>query len=103
MRYVTFSTATESRPRAGLLLADRVLDVSASPPGTSHDPAPESILDIIRSGPDMWNRLARLGQLHSTTNSPAGIHRRCANELWTCLRGMAKPAETTLKKWSIVE
>src|SRR5262249_17634973 len=61
--------------RPGLLLADRVLDVSAKSPGTSHDPASESVLDIIRSGPGTWNQLAGLGQLHTKADSPARMHR----------------------------
>jgi len=76
MRYVTFSLATDPRPRAGILLADQVLDIRASSLDSQEGLPLESLLDIIRSGPPLWNRLASLSkQIGASTPPPAATHR----------------------------
>jgi 2-keto-4-pentenoate hydratase/2-oxohepta-3-ene-1,7-dioic acid hydratase in catechol pathway len=53
MRYATFSTATDSTPRLGIVSGDRVTDAARlGVPNTS------TLLELIRQGPDTWRRLA---------------------------------------------
>ena len=75
MRYVTFSRPDDPRPRAGLLLTDRVLDIAKCPTDVPADRFPETVLDIIRSGPKMWRRLSDLGRRASSTQTSDALHR----------------------------
>jgi 2-keto-4-pentenoate hydratase/2-oxohepta-3-ene-1,7-dioic acid hydratase in catechol pathway len=49
MRLATFSTATDSTPRLGLVVGDRI----AEPP----DGFPRTLLELVQLGPDAWARL----------------------------------------------
>jgi 2-keto-4-pentenoate hydratase/2-oxohepta-3-ene-1,7-dioic acid hydratase in catechol pathway len=54
MRYVAFSTTTDSTPRLGFLREDRVVEAPAGPSGS----APRTLLDLVRLGPNGWARVA---------------------------------------------
>ena len=60
MRYVTFSLSSDSRERLGVVSGEAVVDVNeaiaTSWPGT----CPASLLELIQSGPDAWQRMAAL-------------------------------------------
>lgn len=74
MRYVTFSSSN-AQPRAGLLLRDHVLDIAKCPADSGANPFPGTVLDIIRSGPELWRRLSQLGQRPSATPPSDALHR----------------------------
>ena len=54
MRYATFSLASDLRPRPGIVIGDRVIDLGAVSrwPGA----APSTLLDLIELGPEAWQR-----------------------------------------------
>jgi 2-keto-4-pentenoate hydratase/2-oxohepta-3-ene-1,7-dioic acid hydratase in catechol pathway len=60
MRYVTFSTTTDSTVRLGITLGDRVMDAAALVTSGWPGPAPRSLLELIQLGPGAWKRMADL-------------------------------------------
>ncbi len=56
MRYLTYSTATETLPRLGVLDGAAVVDVASL--ATPGHPLPGQLLDLIHLGPDGWRRTA---------------------------------------------
>jgi 2-keto-4-pentenoate hydratase/2-oxohepta-3-ene-1,7-dioic acid hydratase in catechol pathway len=58
MRYVTFSTTTDSTPRLGFLRGDRVVDAASIATPGRPGAAPRSLLELVQSGPDGWTWMA---------------------------------------------
>jgi len=58
MRYVTFSTADESKPRLGVVSGDRVVALTAIADAVGAEPPPAALLDLIGRGPAEWRRVA---------------------------------------------
>ena len=48
MRYLTFSTRSNTTPRLGALIGDRLVEIQQ----------PATLLDLVRGGPDLWTRVA---------------------------------------------
>ena len=60
MRYVTFSLAGDPAPRLGVVDDHRVVDLKTLTAGKWHGTAPESLLELIESGPDAWQRMGEI-------------------------------------------
>ena len=58
VKYVTFSLDGDTRGRLGVLRGDRVFDLQALAQSPDNAPLPASLLDLIRSGPAGWQRVA---------------------------------------------
>lgn len=57
MRYLTFSRASDDVLRLGAQFGDRVVEVATATRGRWSGPAPDSLLALVRQGPDAWQRL----------------------------------------------
>lgn len=66
MRYATFSLASDPTLRLGVVYENSVGDVKALIAGRWAGAAPESLLDLIQSGPDAWRRMAELLNVRPT-------------------------------------
>jgi 2-keto-4-pentenoate hydratase/2-oxohepta-3-ene-1,7-dioic acid hydratase in catechol pathway len=53
MRYLTFSTSDNPRPRLGALSGDRIFDLQAAQVD-GRRAAPDTLLELIQHGPDAW-------------------------------------------------
>jgi 2-keto-4-pentenoate hydratase/2-oxohepta-3-ene-1,7-dioic acid hydratase in catechol pathway len=60
MRYVTFSVPNDPIPRLGVVRGEAVVDVRKAAAGTWPGSCPDTLLELIASGPDGWQRMARL-------------------------------------------
>ena len=60
MRYLTFSLKSESATRLGVLTDDGIVDVKAAIEDRWPGDAPDSLLSLLRNGPDAWQRVAAL-------------------------------------------
>lgn len=60
MRYLTFSLPTDATPRLGLLHEKRVIEVTTLATRKLTAPPPESLLELIQSGPDTWRQLVEI-------------------------------------------
>jgi 2-keto-4-pentenoate hydratase/2-oxohepta-3-ene-1,7-dioic acid hydratase in catechol pathway len=58
MRYLTFSSAGDPRPRLGALRGDRILDVKAAVARGAGANAPATLLDLVQAGPNVWRDVA---------------------------------------------
>jgi 2-keto-4-pentenoate hydratase/2-oxohepta-3-ene-1,7-dioic acid hydratase in catechol pathway len=57
MRYATFSTATDSTARLGIVDGDQIVDVATLAPASGRGTFPSTLLALIEQGPDAWRRL----------------------------------------------
>jgi 2-keto-4-pentenoate hydratase/2-oxohepta-3-ene-1,7-dioic acid hydratase in catechol pathway len=60
MRYATFSLATDSTPRLGVVHANGIFDVAPLVGDDWPGAVPGSLVALVQSGPDTWRRLADL-------------------------------------------
>jgi len=60
VRYLTFSLKSESATRLGVLTDDGIVDVRAAIEDRWPGDAPDSLLSLLRNGPDAWQRVAAL-------------------------------------------
>jgi 2-keto-4-pentenoate hydratase/2-oxohepta-3-ene-1,7-dioic acid hydratase in catechol pathway len=60
MRYVTFSLPADPSARLGIVRADRIIDLKQSVAAGWSGSFPSTLVDLIRSGPDAWRRMATL-------------------------------------------
>jgi 2-keto-4-pentenoate hydratase/2-oxohepta-3-ene-1,7-dioic acid hydratase in catechol pathway len=60
MRYATFSELSNPTPRLGIVRGDRIIDASAVIGAGWRGPAPTSLIDLIRQGPEAWQRMSEL-------------------------------------------
>jgi 2-keto-4-pentenoate hydratase/2-oxohepta-3-ene-1,7-dioic acid hydratase in catechol pathway len=60
MKYATFSDLTNPTPRLGIVRGDRIVDAAAVIGAGWRGPAPTSLLDLIRQGPEAWQRMGEL-------------------------------------------
>jgi 2-keto-4-pentenoate hydratase/2-oxohepta-3-ene-1,7-dioic acid hydratase in catechol pathway len=60
MRYVTFSVPNDPIPRLGVVRGEVVVDVRKAAAGTWPGSCPDTLLELIASGPDGWRRMASL-------------------------------------------
>ena len=65
MRYATFSTATDTTPRLGLVYGDRLVDAAALASSGWSGAFPRTLLELIQLGPDAWARVAELASAHA--------------------------------------
>jgi 2-keto-4-pentenoate hydratase/2-oxohepta-3-ene-1,7-dioic acid hydratase in catechol pathway len=66
MKYATFSPASDAVPRLGVVHGDRMLDAATLSAGSWHPPS--SLLELIRQGPESWQRMRELvSQVVSST------------------------------------
>ena len=72
MRYVTFSTTTDSTPRLGFLRGERVLDAATVATSGWSGPFPRSLLELIQLGPEAWKRFADLAAKSDGASQAAG-------------------------------
>lgn len=71
MKYATFSLPSDVVPRLGVVLGDRMIDVSTLPASGWRPPA--SLFELVQQGPDSWHRLHELvGRAPSGTGHPIG-------------------------------
>lgn len=68
MRYVTFSRPSNAAERLGLLRGDMVLDAADAVAARWPGECPTSMLALIQSGPEGWQRMADLLQDASRAN-----------------------------------
>lgn len=59
MRYATFSDQSNPTPRLGIVRGDRIVDAAVIGAGW-RGPAPTRLLDLIRQGPEVWQRMREL-------------------------------------------
>jgi 2-keto-4-pentenoate hydratase/2-oxohepta-3-ene-1,7-dioic acid hydratase in catechol pathway len=59
MRYATFSDQSNPTPRLGIVRGDGIADAAVFGTGW-RGPVPTSLLDLIRQGPDAWQRMGEL-------------------------------------------
>jgi 2-keto-4-pentenoate hydratase/2-oxohepta-3-ene-1,7-dioic acid hydratase in catechol pathway len=60
MRYATFSDRSNPAPRLGIVRGDRIIDAASVIGAGWRGPAPSSLLDLIRQGPQAWQRMREL-------------------------------------------
>ena len=60
MKYVTFSLPNDLAPRLGVAGGGRIVDARKATDGKWPGAFPATLLDLIRSGPDAWARMAGL-------------------------------------------
>src|SRR2546421_2758044 len=60
MKYVTFSLPNDPAPRLGVAGGGRIVDARTATDGKWPGAFPATLLDLIRSGPDAWARMAGL-------------------------------------------
>ena len=60
MRYVTFSLPDDPSLRLGIVRGEAVVDVRKAAAGTWPGSCPATLLELIASGPDGWQRMAGL-------------------------------------------
>ena len=70
MKYVTFSLPNDRVPRLGVAAGGRIVDARKATDGKWPGEFPATLLDLIRSGPDAWARMA--GLLSKTASSGDG-------------------------------
>lgn len=58
MKYVTFSLERDAEPRLGVLRDDRVVDLRTLAAPGSTGSLPATMLDLIRGGPTIWQRVS---------------------------------------------
>jgi len=71
MKYATFSLPTDTRPRLGILVGDRMIDATALAVSAWHGQVPSSLLDLIHQGEEAWRRMRDLAQ---RVTSGTGYH-----------------------------
>jgi len=59
VKYVTFSLERDPQPRLGVLRNDRIIDLQTLSPSGSATALPAALLDLIRGGPSVWQRVSR--------------------------------------------
>jgi 2-keto-4-pentenoate hydratase/2-oxohepta-3-ene-1,7-dioic acid hydratase in catechol pathway len=62
MRYATFSDRSNPTPRLGIVRGDRIIDAAAVIGAGWRGPAPTGLLDLIRQGPEAWDRMRELSE-----------------------------------------
>ena len=75
MRYATFSLASDSTPRLGVVRDTRIIDVNAALAGRWADhPVPSTLLALIEGGPAVWRRMrdAFAGSDHAAASHALG-------------------------------
>jgi 2-keto-4-pentenoate hydratase/2-oxohepta-3-ene-1,7-dioic acid hydratase in catechol pathway len=71
VRYATFSTKGDPRPRLGAVHADRIIDVQQLLVNWPSEPTPRTLLELIQAGPGAWQRIAEhVREQLSLTPSP---------------------------------
>jgi 2-keto-4-pentenoate hydratase/2-oxohepta-3-ene-1,7-dioic acid hydratase in catechol pathway len=60
MRYLTFSRASDDVHRLGAQFGDRVVEVATAVRGRWPGATPDSLLALVRQGPEAWQRLPEL-------------------------------------------
>lgn len=60
MRYLMFSSSTDTTPRLGVLRGDRILDVRSFPSAPNGESPPASLLELIQRGPNAWSQFRTL-------------------------------------------
>jgi 2-keto-4-pentenoate hydratase/2-oxohepta-3-ene-1,7-dioic acid hydratase in catechol pathway len=68
MKYAMFSLGFDPAPRLGLLRGDVIVDLRTAAPRTWPD-APATLVDLIRRGPDAWQRMAGIGAEATSAHS----------------------------------
>jgi 2-keto-4-pentenoate hydratase/2-oxohepta-3-ene-1,7-dioic acid hydratase in catechol pathway len=76
MRYVTFSTGDDPSPRPGVAAGDRVVDLLTVAAAVGAEPPPAALIDLIRSGPAAWQRVADMVRRAGTRLGGAGFPAR---------------------------
>lgn len=76
MRYVTFSTDDDPSPRLGVAAGDRVVDLQTVAAAVGAEPPPSALVDLVRSGPAAWRRVAEMIQRAGTRLGGAGFPAR---------------------------
>jgi 2-keto-4-pentenoate hydratase/2-oxohepta-3-ene-1,7-dioic acid hydratase in catechol pathway len=60
MRYATFSDQSNPIPRLGIVRGDRIIDAAAVIGAGWRGAPPTSLIDLIRQGPEAWQRMGEL-------------------------------------------
>ena len=80
MRYVMFSGPGAPGPRLGVLWGDTVVDLQRLVGGSGT--APESLLELIEAGPDVWHAVADEAGTALTAGPPAGAAHASGDVRW---------------------
>jgi 2-keto-4-pentenoate hydratase/2-oxohepta-3-ene-1,7-dioic acid hydratase in catechol pathway len=67
MKCATFSLASDPVPRLGIVRGERILDAAAIA-AKAGGPQPSSLLDLIRQGPQAWQRIRELTDREGATS-----------------------------------
>jgi 2-keto-4-pentenoate hydratase/2-oxohepta-3-ene-1,7-dioic acid hydratase in catechol pathway len=62
MKYATFSDQSNTTPRLGIVRDEGIADAAAVIGAGWRGPAPSSLLDLIRQGPEAWQRMRELAE-----------------------------------------
>jgi 2-keto-4-pentenoate hydratase/2-oxohepta-3-ene-1,7-dioic acid hydratase in catechol pathway len=73
MRYITFSTITDSTPRLGILRGNEIVDAASLARAGWSGACPRTLLDLVLLGPDAWARMAVAGAGGADAISPADV------------------------------
>ena len=63
MKYATFSLQQDSAPRLGVVNGDQITELRALA-GTNRIALPAGMLELIDSGPSVWDRIAEIAEEH---------------------------------------
>src|SRR5690242_1221530 len=74
MRYATFSLPADPTPRLGAVLGDGLLDIATAVASQWPGTVPDSLLTLIRQGPDAWQRMRDLcAKAGSATHAASAV------------------------------
>jgi 2-keto-4-pentenoate hydratase/2-oxohepta-3-ene-1,7-dioic acid hydratase in catechol pathway len=70
MKYATFSDDSNTTPRLGIVRGEGIMDAAAVMATGWRGPAPSSLLDLIRQGPEAWERMRELTETAAVSVRP---------------------------------